>query len=67
MPSLLAASAFRDLFGQFLFLSMIITSIVVPVRASRHDRKSGPKRAVRVYLIACVGYYFALRFVLPRI
>ncbi len=50
---------------KLLFLSMIILTIVIPTRMSKGNK--GPQRAVFVYLIACFGYYIALRFVIPRL
>jgi hypothetical protein len=67
MTYLLAANPVTTVIAKVLFLSLIIVMIVVPVRASRHDRVRGPQRAVFLYLISCGAYYFALRFVLPRL
>lgn len=64
---LLAAIPFRDPIGKFLFLSMLISIIVIPTRLSKGDMRSGPRRAVSVYLIACFTYYVLLRLVLPRV
>ncbi len=62
-----AAIPFRDPIGKFLFLSMMISIVVIPTRLSKGDMRRGPRRAVFVYLIACVAYYGLLRVVIPRV
>ncbi len=50
---------------KILFLSMILSIVIIPTRLSRSSR--GPQRSVYLYMVACVAYYLALRFVIPRI
>jgi hypothetical protein len=50
---------------KILFLSMILAMIIIPTRMSKNSR--GPQRSVYLYMVACCGYYVALRFVIPRI
>lgn len=50
---------------KILFLSMILSMIIIPTRMSKSSR--GPQRSVYLYMLACCGYYLALRFVIPRI
>jgi hypothetical protein len=63
----IAAIPFRDPIGKLLFLSMMISIVVIPTRLSKGDMRRGPRRAVFVYLIACVTYYGLLRVVIPRV
>ena len=53
--------------AKIAYLSMIIAIIVIPVRMSRRSTERGPRRAVSLYVIACVGYYFGLAYVIPRL
>ncbi len=53
--------------AKIAYLSMIIAIIVIPVRMSRRSTEGGPRRAVSLYVIACVGYYFGLAYVIPRL
>jgi hypothetical protein len=64
---ILAASGVKSIIGKFLYLSMIIAIVVIPTRLSKGDVRKGPRRAVFAYLIVAFGFYFSLRFVLPRI
>ena len=50
---------------KILFLSMILSMIIIPTRLSKSSR--GPQRSVYLYMVACCGYYLALRFIIPRI
>jgi hypothetical protein len=50
---------------KILYLSMILSIIIIPTRLSKSSR--GPQRSVYLYIVACCGYYLALRFVIPRI
>ena len=52
--------------AKIAYLSMIIAIIVIPVRMSRRTIER-PRRAVSVYVVACVGYYFGLAYVIPRL
>jgi hypothetical protein len=63
----IAAIPFRDPIGKLLFLSMMISIVVIPTRLSKGDMRKGPRRAVFVYLIASVTYYGLLRLVIPRV
>ena len=65
--AVLGALPFRGPLSKLLFLSMVLSIIVIPTRLSKGDMRRGPRRAVFSYLIACVGYYIALRFVIPRV
>jgi hypothetical protein len=65
LPASARSRYFRIHMQKLLFLSMIISTIVIPTRMSKS--KAGPQKAVYVYLIACFGYYFALRFIIPRL
>ena len=53
--------------AKIAYLSMIIVIIVLPVRMSRRSTERGPRRAVSLYVIACLGYYFGLAYVIPRL
>ncbi len=50
---------------KILFLSMILAMVIIPTRMSKSSR--GPQRSVYLYMVACCGYYVALRFIIPRI
>jgi hypothetical protein len=50
---------------KILYLSMILSIIIIPTRLSKSSR--GPQRPVYLYMVACCGYYVALRFIIPRI
>lgn len=52
--------------SKLAYLSMMIAMVVIPVRMSRGSSRS-PSRAVSVYVLACLGYYFGLFFVIPRL
>ena len=53
--------------AKITYLSMIIAIIVLPVRLSRRSTERGPRRAVSLYVLACVGYYFGLAYVIPKL
>lgn len=64
---MLGALPFRGPLSKLLFLSMVLAIIVIPTRLSKGDMRRGPRRAVFAYLIACIGYYLVLRFIIPRV